>query len=124
MQGRECTTAIGGTRVRTVATPRGVNITFTTSVPELRRRVRSFAHRMNVQSGGGAATGRAMRMGGTTMGMPPVRTRVEDVPGGARIHVTPLDPSRLGALRQAWPQGVTTVRGGCVPISGPGAGAP
>ncbi len=49
--------------------------------------------------GGGmmAADGGHAMMGGATM--PPVHAQVEDVEGGARLRMTPVDPSRLGELK-------------------------
>jgi hypothetical protein len=54
-------------------------------------------HGMMGGSGMMAADGGHGMMGGM---MPPVHAQAEDVAGGARLHMTPLDPSRKGELKQ------------------------
>jgi hypothetical protein len=80
-------------------------------------------------SGGGPPTsseaepGNAQPMHGRGMGMVPSRASVEDIPGGARLILTPNDPSKLSALReQARMHAQMIARGEC-PMMEPPASA-
>jgi hypothetical protein len=126
--GDECPMATPGTSVQAAEAADGMTMTFTTrgDAAELRKRVRAMASRMNAHPSGGmgmhdmmmggADGGHGMMGGGMGMSggmmaadgghammsgtMPQVRAQAEDVEGGARLRLTPLDPSRLGELKQ------------------------
>lgn len=108
---RHCPMAVPGTQVVADDTPDGEAITFTTSsdrVAELRSRVHAMAelHNRRMQAGGMGSTGSGsasaeqgpMQLPRPEM-PPPSRATVEDVDGGARVVVTPNDPSDAGQLR-------------------------
>ncbi len=110
MQGPDCPMTVAGTRVQATSTANGMDMMFTTSgdAGDLRRRVRAMAEHMNPSPMGGA--GMPGMMGGamhglSMMGMPPVQAQVDDVDGGARMHVMPIDRSRLDEVRQHMQQG-------------------
>lgn len=121
-----CPMAVPGTQVTVSDTRGGVALTFTTrtgDVRDLRHRVQTLAHHyemhpqggmmqwqnmhggMGQSHGMGMGHGRGQGMGqGQGMGMgagpmPRVHATVEDLPGGARVILTPVDPSDLAALR-------------------------
>lgn len=124
-----CPMAVPGTTVSAQDTAAGESLTFTTKsgdVEDLRRRVHAMAAMHNGHHGTGgpqAGTGQGGMMqgegGGGAMahghghghgkmhgagGMmmpPPSRASVEDVDGGARIDLVPLDPARAEQLRTA-----------------------
>jgi hypothetical protein len=128
--GDQCPMVVPGTSVQAAETSDGMSMTFTTTgdVAALRQRVHAMADHMNGQSsgsmgmqgmrmggvdggsgmmGGGMGSGMHGMMGGVdggsgTMmgGMMPVHVQVEEVEGGARARVTPVDPSRLGEMKQ------------------------
>jgi hypothetical protein len=112
-----CPMAVKGTAVQMANTSDGISMTFTTTtgdVTDLRSRVRAMADRMNARSSqgmgmgtgmhgammGGADAGPGMMMGHGMMMMPAVRAQVEDVEGGARLRVTPVDASKLADMRE------------------------
>lgn len=105
-------------QIVTAETPTGVALQFTTTgdVAGLRARVHRMAEKHNrmmgsgmgmqggmMGSGGGMQGGMqgsgGMHGRGMMMRMIPSRASVEDIPGGARLVLTPDDPSQLGALR-------------------------
>lgn len=105
---RACPLGVPETRIAIEELPDRVVLAFTTSsdrVPALRSRVADQA----AQSGPekhegpghdgmhGASHGHGLRL----WDMPASRAIVEEIPEGARLHVTPLDPAELGALRAA-----------------------
>lgn len=102
-----CPGAVPGTRVTTSETSDGVALVYTTTgdVADLRRRAEAMASRMDVRSG--TAMGRGMGRGGgpgggmgmQTARMPAATARVEEIPGGARVVLTPEDPAQLDELR-------------------------
>lgn len=94
-----CPMAVAGTNVETKETPTGMNMIFktTSDVTELRRRVREMATRMSSASTGTAGAGGMMMM---MAGMPPVRTLVRDIDGGAQIEMAPVDAANMGDMRQ------------------------
>lgn len=89
------------THVATSETADGVAIAFTTTddVNALRDRVRAMAERHNrmqtMHSTGGMHGGPPE----TRMRMVPSRATVDDIPGGARLVLVPIDPSQLATLR-------------------------
>jgi hypothetical protein len=92
--GDQCPMLLPGTSVQAKDTKDGMAMTFTTSgdAAELRRRVRMMAEHMNASTmGGGSTTG--------TM-MPAMHCQVEDAGRGARLMITPDDPSRATEMRQ------------------------
>ncbi|HSQ64350.1 MAG TPA: hypothetical protein VLM85_14080 [Polyangiaceae bacterium] len=95
-----CPMAVAGTNVETKETPTGMNMIFktTSDVTELRRRVREMATRMSSASTGTAGAGGMMMM--MMAGMPPVRTLVRDIDGGAQIEMAPVDAANMGDMRQ------------------------
>jgi hypothetical protein len=121
-----CPAAVQDTSAQATDTADGITMTFTTTgdVQELRKSARAMADRINERSDAAANGGSESRMaldhgmmGGAMMGgsmqrnahagdettgepMPPTRTRVEDVPGGARIVMAPADPSTIDEWRR------------------------
>jgi hypothetical protein len=111
---------IPGTQVSSADTQDGEVVTFTTSPDheaDLRSRVHAMAEMHNSHhqrggmdhggmhggmhrggSGGDTSTGSGA-MGHMEMMPPPSRASVEDVPGGARLIVTPNDPRDLERLQ-------------------------
>lgn len=117
-----CPMAVPGTQLAAAETRDGEAVTFTTTpdrAAELRTRVRAMAEMHNRHHQGGDGMGgmhgglhHGEMMGGGSMGSsgggdamammpPPSRAAVEDVEGGARLIVTPNDPSDLDRLRSA-----------------------
>lgn len=114
-----CPMRVPGTTVSVSDTEAGVAVVFRTSgdVTDLRRRVRHMAEMHNRPHAegemaccrgmmdGGQETGGTPERGGRGMmgmsrdGMVPATAAAENVDGGARIVLTPEDPSQLGALR-------------------------
>lgn len=112
-----CPTDLPGTRVRAEDTANGVALVFTSDngdVDTLRRSVVRLANAHSAAHHDGAAGG--ARGGGPAAAgtMPSAHVAAEYVPGGARLVLTPTDPSGLERLR-AWARDV--VRGA---VSGPG----
>jgi hypothetical protein len=107
--GDQCPMRLPGTTVQAQDTTDGMAMTFTTTgdAAELRRRVRVMADHMNAHSSGasGGMGMHGMMMGGDggmgMMGgtMPAMRAQVEDVDHGARLKMTPVDPTKLGEMR-------------------------
>ncbi len=110
---------MAGTQIVTSDTSDGVEIVFTTTgdVADLRARVRHMADMHNQMAGaqgggmqgggmqgsgmqGSGMQGSGMQGSGMGMNMVPSRASVEDVSGGARLVLVPMDPSQLAALRQ------------------------
>lgn len=116
-----------GAQITTAETPNGVALQFTTTgdVAGLRARVRRMAEMRNRMMG----SGMGMQGGGMKMRMVPSHASVEDIPGGARLVLTPVDPSQLGALRAHASQMAAMMRQGRCPMfrspapSSPGAPA-
>lgn len=121
--------AAGGVLIATAETPNGVALQFTTTgdVAGLRARVHRMAEMRNrmmgsgpgmqgsgMMCGGGMHGG--MMGGGMTMRMVPSHASVEDIPGGARLVLTPVDPSQLGALRAHANQMAAMMRQGRCPM--------
>jgi hypothetical protein len=125
----KCPMEVLGTTVRVADLPGAVAIDFVTSgdVAEVRRRAARMAemHNQHAASGPGMMHGAmmmggaggpgmmhgAMMMGGAggpgmmhgammMAGMPPSEARMEELPDGARLVLTPKDPKDLDALRQ------------------------
>ena len=117
-----CPLGVPGTAVATSDTPGGVALAFTTpkgDVNELREHVRRMADMHNAPGATTMASARGpnqpstpnasdkvadsacggMGMSGGAM-MPPASASVFDVDGGARLILTPKDPSQLVELRQ------------------------
>jgi hypothetical protein len=94
-----------GTTVQAQETKDGMTMTFRTTrdATELRRRVRVMADHMNAYSSGssgGMGTHGMMMSGDGGMGMmPAVHVQVEDSDHGARLNATPVDPAKLGEMR-------------------------
>lgn len=102
------------TQITTSDTSDGVAITFTTTgdVNALRARVRQMAEMHNRMAGmqGGGMQGGGMQRGGMQGGgmqggmmhmqMVPSRATVEEIPGGARLVLVPVDPTQVASLRQ------------------------
>ncbi|MBS2027610.1 MAG: hypothetical protein JST54_06890 [Deltaproteobacteria bacterium] len=105
-----CPFAVPGTRVVTSKVEGGAALDFTThkgGVAELRRRVAAVAERHNAlhDLGGTAVASRSNAPGHGVSGgeVPPMnsaKASVEDIDGGARVILTPQDPSQLQVLRQ------------------------
>lgn len=143
-----CPMRVPGTTVSVSDTERGVAVVFKTTgdVTELRRRVRHMAEMHNRHHaegtmgccqgqgmmGGGRDAGTAPEHGGRglMMGMShermvPATAAGEDVEGGARIVLTPKDPSQLAALRtHAHDHADRMARGECPMIMMGGASQP
>jgi hypothetical protein len=104
-----CPTAVPDTNAQATDTADGIAMTFTTSgdVQELRTRVRAMADGMDERSDatrtGDPESRRAMG-GGTPRNadgpMPATHARAEDVTGGARIVMRPVDPSQTEEWRR------------------------
>ena len=127
-EGAPCPMGVQGTTVQATETADGMSMAFTTTgdVGELRRRAHAMADRMNGQASGamgmsgmmmkGGDGGAGMMMGsgmghpgmmgdggaGMMMGgsMPPMNVQVDDVEGGARLRMTPRDPSRVAEMKK------------------------
>jgi hypothetical protein len=72
-----------------------VTLTMNADTAELRRRAHALIENAGYDAGG--PTGAALPHPEPLR--TPVHSVVEDVPGGVRIHVTPIDPADLEALR-------------------------
>lgn len=109
-----CPMAVAGTNVETKETPTGMNMIFktTSDVTELRRRVRDMATQMSSASTSTAGAGGMMMM---MAGMPPMRTLVSDIDGGAQIEMAPVDAANMGDMRQHVQSGAQamTAQHGC-----------
>lgn len=141
-----CPMRVPGTTVSVSDTEAGVAVVFRTTgdVAELRRRVRYVAEMHNRHHAEGAMAccrgmtnggqetggtpdqgGRGMMMGMSHEGMVPATAAAEDVDGGARIVLTPEDPSQLGALRtHVHDHAERMARGECPMMMMGGAGQP
>ena len=132
-----------GVRVTTMDTPGGVALEFTTTsdVATLQARVHRMADMHNRMMGGGmqgsGMMGSGMQGGGMQgsgmmgsgmqggmMRMVPSRAAVEDIPGGARLMLSPADPSQLGALRDQARRRAAMMQQGRCPIMQPPAATP
>lgn len=97
---------IPGTQVSATDTPDGVALVFTTTgdVAQLRERVHAMAAMHEHMMAGGETMGSGsagmMGSGGMMMKMIPSTAHAEDIDGGARIMLTPKDPSQLAQLRE------------------------
>ena len=94
----DCPAVVRNTSVRSANTDDGVEMTFTTTdgdVGDLRRRVTAMAEHMNARAEQFADAGAGMAMGM----MPPARAQVTEIENGARLRLTPLDPSQRDDLR-------------------------
>ena len=126
--GDPCPMGVQGTTVQATETSDGMSMAFTTTgdVGELRKRAHGMSDRMNGQASGAMGTsgmmmkggdgGAGMMMGsgmgrpgmmgdggaGMMMGgsMPPMNVQVEDIEGGARLRMTPRDPSRVAEMKK------------------------
>ena len=119
-------------QISTSDTPDGVAIAFVTSGDPTA--VRAHVHRMaemhgmhggmqGMQQGGmrGMQQGGMQGMQGMVMPTVPSHASAEDIPGGARLVLTPDDPSQLPALREQVRQHVAAMqRGECPMMHGPG----
>lgn len=135
-----------GVQIVTAETPDGVALQFTTTgdVAGLRARVHRMAEMRNrmmgsgmgmqggmMGSGGGMQGGMmgsggmhgGMQGSGMMMRMIPSRASVEDIPGGARLVLTPTDPSQLGALRDHARRMAAMMQQGQCPVMQPPAPA-
>lgn len=94
-----CPMTVPGTVVTASDSADGADMTFKTAIGDvaiLRGRVRAMADRMNGRPTlGGADAGAEMVLGPT-----PVHARAFEVDGGARLHITPVDPTKLHEIRQ------------------------
>jgi hypothetical protein len=115
------------TQIATSDTDDGIAIVFTTTgdVADLRARVRHMADMHNQMAGGMQGSGmqgsgmQGSSMQGSSMHMVPSRASLEDVPGGARLVLMPMDPSQLAALRQQARMHVEMMRKGQCPMMAP-----
>ena len=126
--GDPCPMGVQGTTVQATETSDGMSMAFTTTgdAGEVRKRAHGMADRMNGQAsgamgmngmmmkggdgGGGMMMGSGMGHAGMTgdggagmmMGgsMPPVNVQVDDIDGGARLRMTPRDPSRVAEMKK------------------------
>ncbi len=120
----ECPMKVDGTSVTAENVEGGVTLSFTTTgdVAELRRRVARMAEMHNGHASGEHSMGmhasaggddspseheqRGGMMGGGMMGggggnmMPPSKARAQNVEGGARIVLTPIDPAKVATLQE------------------------
>lgn len=117
--GDVCPMSVPDTKVSSADTAQGAALTFTTSDPgrvdDLRRRVRAMAdmHDEHMAGAGGARSGTGTQadqgadqpgqgMQGRHAGhgvMPASRATVEDVVGGARVDIEPVDPAQAEQVR-------------------------
>ncbi len=90
-----CPMAVPDTIIHTLDTAMGMTVTFTTttSVPDLQRRVRDLADRMN--TGAQAPTAMPSMM----VGMPPMHVSVRDTVTGAILDAAPMDSADLQTVR-------------------------
>ena len=105
-----CPMSVPGTKVSPAETAAGEALTFTTSPDQaaaLREKVHAMADMHNRHHASGGEPGHG-GMGSTTAGgvetdsmqmPPPSHAAVEDLPDGARLLVTPNDPSDLPRLQ-------------------------
>jgi len=95
MKGDMCPMQVAGATARSEDLEGGIAVAFTTNtgdVAELRQRVKAMAEmHNNHHAEGGMMSG---------MMVPAATSVADDVPGGARIALTPKDPSQVEALRQ------------------------
>jgi hypothetical protein len=121
--GEACPMAVEGAKVVAEDTADGVALVFTTStgdVADLRDRV----HRMAEMHERGEAQEDGMHGGGmmaheqAMKPLPPADLTVTDIEGGARIEMTPRDPSTLSALRDDARMHADSMRTGSCPMMG------
>lgn len=101
-----CPLGVPSARVEVADTPGGVSMTFTASpdrIAELRARASDAAamHGPGQRLGRGhdGKHGSGGEHGLQAMQLPPSHAGAEDIEGGARLNLRPVDPSDLGALR-------------------------
>jgi hypothetical protein len=88
---QNCPMKVPGTDLSVTDSENGIVLTITTKsgdVAELRRRIESMA-KMHSMSSNAAMHGNSI----------PFSIRYEEVPGGARLTLTPTDPNQLNAFR-------------------------
>lgn len=147
-----CPMAVEGTTARAENTETGAAMVFTTTgdVAELRARVARMAamHASHHGAGPGAGMcthckhgpgaggppaahphgpghppGQGGMMGAGMMKMPPAAARSEDIEGGARIVLTPQDPTQVAALQQHAQQMAAKMASGQCPMMAMQGGA-
>ncbi len=101
---RGCPLGVDGAQVTVEDTVDGVAMTFTSKdkVDELRTRARDSAAMYGPRKAGQGHDGKHAQGGHhglQPMQMPPAWASTEDVEGGARIRLSPVDAGDLGALR-------------------------
>lgn len=118
-----CPMHVAGTEVAASDTESGAALTFTTTgdVGELRARAHEMARMHDDMAVGGHEMGMMKDM---PMTMPPAHASAEDIDGGARVTLTPIDPAKLDALRSAAHHHVDMMRGGDCPMMRRMGGAP
>ncbi len=101
-----CPVGVEGARIAIADAPGGADLTLTASadrVPELRQRLRDAASLYGVGAHRGlghhGAHLGAQRHGLRLTELPPLDARVEDVDGGARMHLRAKVPSQADELR-------------------------
>jgi hypothetical protein len=103
-----CPLGVPGTRLRAGETGDGIEVLFTTrasNVEELRLRVRDQGrvHGPERHRGRGhfGEHGGARDHGLRLWALPPIRTSVEDIAGGAKLVIAPVDPAHRDDVRRA-----------------------
>ena len=106
-------------QISTSDTPDGVAIAFVTSGDPAA--VRAHVHRMAEMHGMHGGMQGMQGMQGMAMPTVPSHASAEDIPGGARLVLTPDDPSQLPKLREQVRQHVAAMqRGECPMMQRPG----
>lgn len=113
-----CPLGVDGARVGVEDTPDGVMLTFTSAekTDELRTRVRDAAAMYGPRKMGQGHDGKHAQGGHhglMPMQMPPAYAASEDVPSGARLRLTPVEPADLPALRARAHERAAAMSGTC-----------
>lgn len=115
---RPCPLGVEGAQVTVEDTSDGVALTFTSKdkADELRTRARSSAAMYGPRKAGEGHEGKHAQGGHhglQPMQMPPAFASTEDVEGGARIRLSPVEPNDLGALRAKARERATAMSQSC-----------
>lgn len=113
-----CPLGVEGAQVTVEDTPDGVAMTFVSKdkTDEMRTRARSSAAMYGPQKAGPGHEGKHAQGGHhglQPMQMPPAYATTEDVEAGARIRLSPVDPSDLGTLRAKARERATAMSQSC-----------
>jgi hypothetical protein len=115
---RPCPLGVDGARVVAEDTPEGAMLTFLSmdKTDELRGRARSSAAMYGPRRAGAGHDGKHAQGGHhglKPMQMPPAYASTEDIEGGVRMRLSPVDPGDLDALRSKVRERATAMSQSC-----------